>query len=223
MKKKHAWLSRLPVLLGVVFSLLIMFGVYFLKDKFQKAPQTKKMVQQITMIQPPPPPPPPPEQKPPEPEIKEEKIEEPEPEKEPEPAPEEANEPAAAELGLDADGAAGSDGFGLAARKGGRSILGGSGGNTIIWYGGQIKRLVEDELQNLLTETEAMKASYSVMVNVWVGQDGRITRSELSSGSGKPEVDQALRDALPKLRLGLGKAPPENMPQPIKIRLTSRI
>ena len=224
MKKKYAWLRRLPVLLGIAFSLLIMLGVYFLKDKFHKPPQAKKVVQQITMIQPPPPPPPPPpEQKPPEPEVKEEKIEEPEPEQEPEPAPEESNEPPAAELGLDADGSAGADGFGLAARKGGKSILGGSGGSTILWYGGQIKRLFEDELQNLLADTEAMKTNYAVVINVWVGPDGRITKSELATGSGKPEVDKSITLALPKLHLGLGKAPPENMPQPIKIRLTSRI
>jgi outer membrane biosynthesis protein TonB len=55
-----------------------------------------------------------------------------------------------------------------------------------------------------------------------VGPDGRITRTELSSGSGKPGVDQALRQALPKLHLGLAKPPPDNFPQPVKIRLTSR-
>ena len=223
MKNNYVLLRRLPVLLGIAFSLLILVAVFFLKDKFQKPPQTKKMVQHITMIQPPPPPPPPPEQKPPEPEIKEEKIEEPEPEQEPKPAPEEANDPPAEALGLDAEGTAGSDGFGLGAHKGGRSLLGGSAGSTIIWYGGQIKRLVEDELQNLLTDSEAMKTSYAVVLNVWVGQDGRITRSELASGSGKLDVDQAIRAGLPKLHLGLGKPPPENMPQPIKIRLTSRV
>lgn len=223
MRKNYAWLRRLPVLLGIAFSLLIVLGVWFLKDNFHKPPQTKKVVQQITMIQPPPPPPPPPEIKPPEPEIKEEKIEEPIPDKEPEPAPEEANEPPAAELGLDANGTAGSDGFGLAARKGGRSILGGTPGSTILWYGGQIKRQVEDNLQNLLTDTAAMKNGYSVIVNVWVGPDGRITRGELASGSGKADVDQAIRAALPKLRASIGKAPPDNMPQPVKIRLTSRV
>ncbi|MCX7107553.1 MAG: energy transducer TonB [Methylococcales bacterium] len=223
MNKKYTWLRRLPVLLGIGFTLLIVVAVFLLKDLFHKPPHTKKVVQQITMIQPPPPPPPPPEVKPPEPEVEEEKKEEPEPEQEPEPAPEESNEPPAEELGLDADGAAGSDGFGLAARKGGRSILGGSGGSSILWYGGQIKRLLEDELQALLADTPASKDSYAVVVNVWLGQNGNIERSELASGSGKPEVDQAIRAALPKLRLVLGKAPPENMPQPIKIRLTSRV
>lgn len=222
-EKKFAWLRRLPVLLGVGSVLLIVVGIIVLKDLFPKPPHAKKVAQQITMIQPPPPPPPPPEVKPPEPEVKEEKIEEPEPEPEPEPTPEESNEPPAEELGLDADGAAGADGFGLAARKGGRSILGGGGGNAIIWYGGQIKRLLEDDLQTTLVDTPAMKASYSVVVSVWIGADGGITRSELASGSGQSEVDQAIRVALPKLQASLGKAPPESMPQPIKIRLTSRL
>jgi len=222
MKIKHAWLRRMPVLLGIALILLVSLAIYFLRGKFQKPPQAKKVVQQITMIQPPPPPPPP-EIQPPEPEVKEEKIEDPVPEKEPEPAPEEANEPPAAELGLDADGSAGSDAFGLAAHKGGRSILGGTPGSAIIWYGGQIQRRLEDNLQSLLAETSAMKSGYSVILEVWVDEEGRITRSELASGSGKADVDQALRTALPKLKAAIGKPPPENMPQPVKIRLTARI
>jgi protein TonB len=225
MKRKYAWLRRWPVLLGIGLSVLLVLGIWSLKDKFQKPPQTKKVVQQITMIQPPPPPPPPPEVKPPEPEVQE-KIEEPEPAPEPEPTPEEAEpEPAGEELGLDADGAAGSDGFGLAARKGGQSILGGNGGggNAVIWYGGQIKRHVEDSLQSLLANTPAGHASYSVLVNVWVSADGHISRSELVNGSGDAGVDQALRDALPRLRASVGKPPPANMPQPLKIRLLSRV
>ncbi len=223
MKKKYAWLRRLPVLLGIGLSLLLLLAIYIVHSQFQKPPQTKKVVQQITMIQPPPPPPPPPEVKPPEPEIKEEKLEEPIPEKEPEPAPEEANEPPADELGLDADGAAGSDAFGLAAHKGGRSILGGSPGSTILWYGGQIQRHLEDELQSLLADSAAMKSSFNVILEVWVDADGRISRSELSSGSGKADVDQAIRAALPRLRASIGKPPPENMPQPVKIRVTTRL
>lgn len=223
MDKRFIWLRRLPVVLGVVCTLLIVVAVYVLKDKFQKPPQTKKVVQQITMLQPPPPPPPPPEMKPPEPEVPEEKIEEPVPDKEPAPAPEESNEPPAAELGLDADGTAGSDAFGLAAHKGGRSMLGGSPGSSILWYGGQIQRQLESSLQNLLADTAAMKTgnSYSVIIDVWVDGEGRITRSELATGSGKGDVDQVIRAALPKIKAVIGKAPPENMPQPIKIRLTS--
>ena len=224
MKTKFVWLRRWPVLLGIVLSLLVLIAIWVLKDKFQKPPQTKKVVQQITMIQPPPPPPPPPEVKPPEPEV-EEKIEEPEPEPEPEPAPEEAEPaPAGEELGLDADGTAGADGFGLAARKGGQSILGGGGGgNAVIFYGGQVKRQIEDGLQSLLADTPAGHASYSVLVHVWVSADGRISRSELMDSSGDAAVDQALRDALPRLPPSVGKPPPPNMQQPVKFRLRSRV
>jgi protein TonB len=224
MNTKHRWIRYLPVAIGAVLSLAILVAVYLLKDLFQKPAQAKKQVQQITVIQPPPPPPPPPpEQKPPEPEVKEEKIEEPEPEKEPEPAPEEAEEPPGDQLGVDADGAAGSDAFGLAARKGGRSLLGGTGGSAILWYGGQVKRLLEDELHGLLTDTPARATGYAVLLDIWIGADGRVSRAELAGGSGKPDVDQAIRAALPRLRLALQKPPPDNMPQPLKIRVTSRI
>ena len=223
MNKKYAWLRRLPVLIGIGFSLLIFLGVYLLQSQFHKPPQTKKVVQQITMIQPPPPPPPPPETPPPEQEVKEEKIEEPEPQQEPEPAPEQADEPPAGDLGLDADGTAGGDAFGLAARKGGRSILGGTGGSTLLWYGGQIKRQLEDGLQTLLADTPAMKSEYSVVIEIWVDADGKINRKELSTGSGKAEVDQAIRNALIKFQGSIGKPPPENMPQPIKIRFSAKV
>ncbi|WP_052700215.1 hypothetical protein [Methylocucumis oryzae] len=85
------------------------------------------------------PPPPPKVEKPPEPEVKNE-VEQPEPEPE-EPLPDVADEPPPGDLGLDAEGTAGSDGFGLAARKGGRGLLGGGGGgDPYAWYGGLIKK-----------------------------------------------------------------------------------
>jgi TonB family protein len=146
-----------------------------------------------------------------------------EPEKEPEPEPDQSEEPPAEDLGVDAEGGAGSDGFGLVGRKGGRGLLGGAAGSAILWYGGMVKRGVEDELQSLLTNSPARKASYSVTVNVWIGADGRVSRAELAGGSGKSEVDQALREALGRLRVPLQKPPPEGMPQPLKLRLTSRI
>jgi TonB family protein len=221
MDKYQRWLRNLPLLIGIVLTLVIAVAVYFLQDKFQKPAQTKKQIQQITMIQPPPPPPPPPEQKPPE--AEPEKLPEPEPEKEPEPAPEQAEEPAGEELGVDADGSAGSDGFGLLGKKGGRGLLGGTGGSAILWYGGQVKRGLEEELQNKLADSNAGKAAYAVQLNIWIASDGSVSRIELSGPSGKPEVDQAIRAALPTMRFSLSKPPPENMPQPLKIRVTSRM
>lgn len=222
MDKFKQGLRYLPVVIGVALALLVGIAVYWLQGQFEKPVQAKKQLQQITVIQPPPPPPPPPEQKPPEPEPEPEPV--PEPEKEPEPAPQEpADEPPGEELGVDADGAAGSDGFGLVGKKGGRGLLGGSGGSAILWYGSQVQRGLEKDLQSVLAETPAAKADFSVMIAVWIGAGGRISRAELQNGSGKAEIDAAIRSVLPKLKFSVAKEPPENMPQPLKIRVTSRI
>ncbi len=222
MDKKRIWLRRLPIILGSVLAILFAVGVYVLQSQFEKPVQIKKQVQQITVIQPPPPPPPPPEQKPPEPEP-EEKIPEPKPEPEPEPTPEESQEPAGEELGVDAEGGAGTDGFGLVGKKGGRGLLGGNGGSSILWYGGQVKRQLSDELQTVLAGTQARSANYSVVINIWLATDGRLSKAELAGSSGMAEVDKSIREALPRLRLAIGKSPPENMPQPLKIKVTSKI
>lgn len=223
LKLSHRWLKRLPVVIGIGLVLLLGIGVYWLQSQFEKPVQSKKQVQQITMIQPPPPPPPPPpEVKPPEPEPEPEPV--PEPEKEPEPAPEPADEPPPGEeLGVDADGGAGSDGFGLVGKRGGHGLLGGAAGSAILWYGGQVKRELEKDLQGLLAETAAGKTDYSVLVAVWMAADGRVSRAELLTPSGKADVDTALRQAIGRLKFSLPKAPPENMPQPIKIRVTSKL
>lgn len=222
MNKKTQFLRRLPVIIGVILALVIGLGVYFLQGMFEKPAQAKKQVQQITMIQPPPPPPPP-VQKPPEPEPEQEKIPEPEKEPVPEPEPEEAPEPQSDQLGVDADGAAGGDGFGLVGKKGGAGLLGGgTGGSTILWYGGLVKRGLESGLQNAL-EGAARESSYSVQINIWINAIGRVERAELGGSSGNPEVDNELRAALTKLHFTLEKSPPENMPQPLKIRVTSRL
>jgi len=222
--KKKKLLRYLPAAVGLLLALLVGIGVWFLKDLFQKPVQAKKQVQQVTIIQPPPPPPPPPEVKPPPPEVKEEKIEEPKPEPEPEPeAKQEEEAPPGEELGVDAEGGAGGDAFGLVGKKGGRGLIGGGGGNAIIWYGGQLSKGIERELDRLLAESKARQHSYTVVLNIWVAADGRVSRTELGASSGKPEVDTELKLALTKLSFSLQRPPPEDMPQPLKIRFTSRI
>lgn len=223
MKKHEKWLRRLPLIIGILLTLIIAVTIYFIQGQFDKPVQTKKQVQQIAIIQPPPPPPPPPppEEKLPEPEP--EPIEEPEPENEPESLPDEADALAGDDLGLDAEGAAGSDSFGLLGKKGGRGLLGGSSGSAILWYGTQVKRNLEEELQALLADSRASKERYSVLLSIWISADGHVSRAELVGSSGKADVDQSIKAVLPKLRISIGKAPPENMPQPLKIKLTSTI
>ncbi|TAN49944.1 MAG: energy transducer TonB [Methylococcaceae bacterium] len=224
MNRSRRWLNHLPLLIGIALTLLIALAVYLLQDTFRKPAQAKKQIQQVTLVQLPPPPPPLPETKPPEPEPEPEKLPEPEPEPEPEPAPEPADEPVGEELGLDAEGGAGADGFGLMGKKGGRGLLGGSGGSAILWYGGQVKRGLEEALQQQLpADSGARQAAYTVQLNVWVSGDGSVERAELSGSSGKPEVDAALRAALAGVRFSLPKAPPPNMPQPLKVRVISRM
>jgi outer membrane biosynthesis protein TonB len=215
---------RLPLIFGLALLVLMAVTVYLVKDDFSKPPQTKKHVQQLTLIQTVVTPPPPVE-KPAEltPEVQEQQMAETEIQPEPEPSPEKAEEPALGQLGLDADGEAGNDGFGLAANKGGRSLFGGGGGNAVIWYGAQIKDHLEEALRTLLADTPAMHTAYEVYINVWVAADGSISRCELVGGSGKPDIDKALRSALSQLHADIGKPPLENMPQPIKIRFNSRV
>ena len=223
MDKKKRLLRYLPLAAGMVLTLIIAVAVFFLKDMFQKPAHVKTQVQQITIIQPPPPPPPP-EVKPPEPEVKEEKIEEPKPEPEPEPeAKQEDETPPGDQLGVDSEGGAGSDAFGLVGKKGGRGLIGGGGGNAIIWYGGQVSKGLEKELEHLLEGGKARQVGYSVVLDVWVDGSGRVSRAELDSSSGKAEVDAEIKNALPRLSLSLQRPPPEDMPQPLKIRITSRI
>lgn len=221
-RERYSALRFLPLLIAIAATLLIAVAVYFLQDMFRKPAQAKKQIQQVTLIQPPPPPPPPPpEQKPPEPEPEPEKL--PEPEKEPEPAPEPAEEPAGEELGVDAEGGAGGDGFGLMGKKGGRGLLGGSGGSAILWYGGQVKRGLEEALQKSLADSSARQEAYTVQLQVWVNSDGSVGRAELSGSSGKADVDQAIRAALAGMHFTLPKAPPPEMPQPLQVRVTSRL
>lgn len=178
-------------------------------------PPPQPKVQQISIVQPPPPPPPPEmEEPPPEPE---EQVEVPEPEPEPIAEAEDSDEPPPGEdLGLDAEGAAGADGFGLRAKKGGRGLIG--GGDRNAWYAGILQR----DLQSLLSGIDDVRRGrYAVVVRIWVDDQGTIQDSEIVQGSGDRALDAALARAL-QGGMRISEAPPEDLPQPIKLQITSR-
>lgn len=177
------------------------------------APQSSKPVAQEIRIIRPPPPPPPKEEPPPPPE---EEVDVPEPTNEPEPTP--SDEPPPGEqLGLDADGTAGGDGFGLVGRKGGRDLLS-SGGSAFNWYAG----LVKNEVLDLLDDDAAIRrGAYSVSVRIWVRPDGSIERALLAQSTGNADRDRAIETALSRMQR-LSQAPPDDMPQPITLRIVSR-
>lgn len=219
-KKKH-FRVYLPTIIGglivLVIAVFIIRAISNIEDKPEKKERT---IQKITLTKPPPPPPPPPKvEKPPEPEIEEQVEKAPEPEPEPEPLPDVA-EPPPGDLGLDAEGSAGSDGFGLAARKGGKGLLGGgAGGDPFAWYGGIIK----SDILEILSEHDALREKgYTAIIKLWLAPDGTVQRFELAKGSNDPDIDQLINTLLSKYRKVNEPLPP-GMEQPVKLRITSRL
>lgn len=211
---------RLPGLLGGGFLLLVMIGlVYLIRDLIVNSePSRKRAVQEISLIKPPPPkveekPPEPqkPEEKPPE--IKEEvKLDEPEAPKDVKDEP-----PAGPDLALDADGTSGSDGFGLGAKKGGRELTS-IGGSRFGGYLGTLQQNIRDALNQ---DDKVRKAGeYKITLKLWIAKNGSVDRLELLDSTGNLDVDAAMKRVLAGITLL--KDPPEDMPQPVKIRISAR-
>jgi protein TonB len=218
-------LLRYVPVLGVVLVALLGASAVFGLRAFLGEPEgpPKKQVQQISLVKPPPPPK---EEKPPEPEPPKHQDEKPLDINEAPPMPEQPVDtpdapPPGPDLGLDAAGSAGSDSFGLVGKKGGQGLISGNGGegNAHLWYAGLIKK----EVQDLLNEhSEVRRNKYTVVVRVWVERDGRISQADLQGTTGDPAVDRALRTALTSTGR-LEQPPPEDMPQPVRLRITSRL
>ncbi len=156
-----------------------------------------------------PPPPPVIEEKPPEPEIKEVNI--------PEPQPLDQDEPAAsADLGVDADGTGSGDGFGLRAKKGGRDLL---EGGPFGWYGSLLGADIQD---SLVARKRLRQVKYTAVLDLWISRDGRIEKVELVRTSGNRDLDTTLRMAVAEVGK-VREPPPAEMPQPVRVQVTSRL
>lgn len=213
MSKRPGWQRA-----GVVIAVLLIGTtagagiVYLIKSMIGSSPgPVKQIVQEVRIIRPPPPP----EVEPPPPEVQDE-VDVPEPEREPDVA--QNDTPPEGPLGLDAEGAAGADGFGLAARKGGRDLLG-SGAGAFAAYTGLLKNEILDRLQE---NKRARSGAYSIVVRLWLSADGRIERVKLASSTGDSELDAAIESALSGIDR-VAQAPPIEMPQPVSLRIVSRI
>ena len=181
----------------------------------------KRSVQEIALVKPPPPPPPPP------PKVEPQKVEQPKMEMQdkveaPKDAPPDKVDapPPGPDLGVDANGSGGGDSFGLVGKKGAAGLIGGGGGgNRFGWYGALIKDRIQEALQKDKKVREA--SDLHLLVNVWVGANGSLTRVELLSSSGSVDLDNAIKQvlkALPPLREGA----PADMPQPVKLKISAR-
>jgi periplasmic protein TonB len=210
--KRKSWLHRnLPIIaLGLTVALVGTGAFALLRSFLRGGPaHPQQVVQQIQLIRPPPPPPnqPPP---PPPPEVK---VHIPTPEKQPTPT---DHPPPAQNLGLDAKGGTGSDAFGLVGRPGGQDIIG-EGGSAFTWYAGLLKNQIQNQLG---AESDLRAASYSVVVSVWVGDDGTIQRVEIAKTSGDTQRDRTIEAALSRIGR-LSQPPPADMPEPITLRVVS--
>jgi protein TonB len=220
MAGRHGLRRKLPVLVGAAVLVLFTAAVVLVVRGFLEGAgkPERPRVQQISIVKPPPPrePPKPPEPPKVEPEKPREEVKlDQQPDKTDADAP-----PPGEQLGVDAEGGAGGDAFGLAARKGGRDIttLGGGGGDREAWYGRLISRHFETSLRRV---KRLQGSAYQLVVNVWFDGAGNVVRAQVARGSGNGETDQIVREeilALPPLREAL----PEDLPQPVRVRVASR-
>jgi periplasmic protein TonB len=206
-------LSRLG---GAMFALLLIFGfAWFVRTmmagKTDKPPRRVQVVQVIR-----PPPPPPPDQPPPPPP---EKTEEPLPKDEPEPAPDNTPAPADQPLGVDAEGSAGGDAFGLAARRGGSDLVGGTGSAPFARYTNRIADAVRERLASVSC---AKGTKGSLSIHLIMEADGRFKQVQLATSTGDRQIDQCIDSALTSIPRMSDPLPP-GMPEQVNVKIVARI
>lgn len=87
------------------------------------------------------------------------------------------------------------------------------------WYTVQLQQHIQDALS---LNDGLQGATYKIVVRVWLNGDGSVKRSDLVNTSGDEKTDRSIRQALKDLPK-LAEIPPEDLPQPIRLRITSRI
>ena len=197
-------------------SVLVLAGVglviYLLQGMGKSAPTHQRQVTKITVLPdtPPPPPPPPPKEQPKE--TKDIKQDQPRPVD----VPQEAQQ-------LKMEGAAGDGPSPFAAGAVANDYVGGKvgdgGGMQFAFFSNALQRHIQDELAR---NRKLKQSDYRVTVKVWIGADGAIRRAELVGSTGNADTDRAIRAALTDLG-PMRTAVPENLPQPIKLRITNRM
>ncbi len=207
------------IIFRLVLGVLIVIGTSYLYEQLQSAKPAPVMeIQEITLI---------------------EDIPEPEEPEEPEPIIEEPIEemeidtvemddampddmPPAIDdtLGLDGDGEAGGDNFGLAAKKGGRSLIEGTGGSDkdrFAYYAGQL----EKDLLSILQSYDAVRMdNYNIEIALWIDSNGYVEQLQKIGTGTSEKIYIALKQALTETDIQL-KTPPQGMKQPIRLRIRS--
>ena len=187
----------------------------------------RRQVQMVTLLKPPPPPKM--KEKPPEPEVeKKEEIIEPQEEIEPEPMEDMAQDegPMDDDLGLDAEGVTGADGFGLKAKKGGRSIIGGAGsGKGLLrkyaWYTAILQEDLRKRVNKHMEENGGVpEGSLVAQIEIRLDESGRITELAIARESGNERMDRAVKEAL--FMVSVSEPPPLGMPRVMQLKISSK-
>lgn len=207
---------------GIALSLgAAMWGAVRLVDDLLKAPSApQRQTARIAIVPntPPPPPPPPKEEKKPEPKEapKQATVEQPKPVPQ-QPTEQVKMEGPGSDTGL-AGIAAGKVTNEYAGQTPG-SKIGGDGGaaSRFAWYKLVVQQLVQSELQK---NDKLRSTTYRVVVKIWLKNDGSVSRALLSNSTGDKDMDEKLRAALLELP-PFPERPPEGLPQPITMRLTT--
>lgn len=210
----------------LVFICLCSFAFFVLKLLLKNdAGVRKRQIQRVTLVKPPPPKI---KEKPPEPEIKKkEEMIEPEMEEQPVEDMDDSMDddvPPGEELGLDADGTGGGDGFRLKAKKGGHSLIGGSGGNKSLlkryaWYTRMLQDEIREKVNTYLESKEDLPGGkHRMLLWIMLDQKGNMVLRSIPKSSGSAKVDDAVEEAIAGFRVS--EVPPEEMPKLLKIRVT---
>lgn len=223
--KSDRWV--VPIVTAVAalagIALLIFLGMFLIKSLshtggHSKKPKTIKIVVPDT---PPPPPPPKKDEEQPK-EAKEVKAQQKQEQKVPQEAPLKMDGPAgdapsALQAGnVTSDYAGGNVSTGASGPAGGPVV-----GNRLgfAFY----TRIVQRHVQEGLARDPKVKGDdYRVVVRIWLTPDGVVQRVELDDTTGDDATDANLRAALSKLP-PMRERPPENMPQPIRLRISNRL
>jgi periplasmic protein TonB len=217
--QKHILIGSVAFILGFICLSAFLVSL-LLTDNVQ---QNMRKTHQVRLLKPPPPPelkekpPPPPEQKKIEHKILEEKPDQDDQKEE--------ENPENKSLGIDAEGEAGSDSFGLEAREGGRPIIGGSGGGSLMrqfaWYNQLVEKTIRDQVDEILKEHGgAPDGDLRTVVDLFLDDQGRIERYEIYKSSGNEKMDNIIETAV-KATI-ISKQPPKGMPRGMRLTIASK-
>ncbi|MBC7728586.1 MAG: hypothetical protein H7242_13420 [Microbacteriaceae bacterium] len=221
--------KRLLIALIVVATLVAMvLAAYFVMGLGKK--ETAKKAPRITLLTPPAPPPPPPpppkfEKKPDPPkEQKEMKVEQAPPKQE--------AAPPAPELKMDGPAGNGPSAFAagkitsddlskIGAGKPGGSAAGTGEKTGMFNPHTNFVNLAKGELQRYLSKNPGLRRQrYVVELHLWVTTAGLVSRYEMVGSSGDRDIDEVIAQAMAAAP-GFSQALPANMPQPIRLRLST--